>query len=684
MTVCSTCPITSTCRTVSYARRVIFQKLMWIGIVALEAGCSQKPSQKALIGLTGSIFNTEIVTVSAPLSPDDPKLKPKNESENLPMQAIIGIIVGAVVITLMIVGVVGYKCFKKRKARKLEAINSTCHSRFGAVDIPAPLDGAYSEYKPEPVVEFAQWDEDYMMKEIRTDSRTSGHSKVSSISSEGSSERLNPERGHARNNSGLGDSTHNDRPQEASMPSQEQPVQQERLEPGLQPRARPTAVSPVPELNSTHINPLRMNSYTGPSGSVAQPKPSVAAVGVAITAPVTRDTPTPPQFIPAPPRSTPTPPHHTPTPPLAQPQARSARQSHIPPPLNLQNAHAYVPGAHIQHSPRPGYASSIISSTSTTFSPDVYHSPPPSYQSPVGATFNHHSAQRREQTRPAAPLPTYNPADYAPKPTNPYHQLQPQFNTQHRSYSPAPAQSSRLAFHRPQRSVASTSSRFSFVPSTHAPSQPPPPRPQTKHQSVPKQKDSAVPIISLPIPAPKRQTVDLRNLVGMNLKQHISPENDEVPAMPKLKGQDVELPKGLDRTESLLAKSSPPFRSLARNLNPEAAMTLPPAEKAAPPGLDEGTIQVQRPDSRASYRGRSASRPRRESLPQTHDSQRDRSGNRLRYRSRSRDVDLEGGDGRKKKAFSFGFRGQDAASAVDERSPQSGATTDVEQWPGKM
>ena len=112
-------------------------------------------------------------------------------------------------------------------------------------------------------------------------------------------------------------------------------------------------------------------------------------------------------------------------------------------------------------------------------------------------------------------------------------------------------------------------------------------------------------------------------------------------------------------------------------------MTLTPTEKKSPPlGLDEGTIQVQRPDSRASYRGRSASRPRRESLPRTQGA-RETSGSRVRYRSRSRDVDLEGGDGRKKKAFSFGFRGQDALSAVD--SPESGnRSTDVEQWPGKM
>lgn len=617
------------------------------------------------------MFATEIVTISAALSPNDQRLKPKNEG--LPIQAIIGIIVGAVVISLITLGVVGWKCYKKHKARKLENINSKCRSRYGAVDIPTPLDGAYSEYKPEPVVEVAPWDEDYMMKEMRSDSRTSGHTKMSSVSSEGSSERLNPDKSQGRNDSGLGMTARTETPHEVIRPSAEQPPQQERAATVAQPRA----ISPKTERNSQHINPLRMNSYTTPSSNT-QSRHSVTVVGVAVTAPGPVEMPEPsqfmpPRFTPTPPRHDPTPPSQTPTPPPAQPRTLSARQTHVPPPLNLQSTNAYVPGAHVQPSPRPGYATSVISSTSTTFSPGVYHSPPPSYQSPVRATFNQ---------RPAAPLPTYNPADYAPKPTNPYHQLKPQFNTQQRSYSPAPAQPSRLAYHRAQPSVGSTSSRFSFAPSIHQPS-PPPSRAQPKQQSVPKQKDSAVPIIALPVPAPKRQTVDMRNLVGMNLKQHISPENDDVPAMPQRHG--VELPKSLDRTESLLAKSSPPFRSLARNLNPEAAMSIPTAQRS-PPTLDEGTIQVQRPDSRASYRGRSASRPRRESLPRTQSS-RDQSGSRGRHRSRSRDVDLEGGDGRKKKAFSFGFRGQDLASpksAVDERSPQSGATTDVEQWPGKM
>ena len=592
------------------------------------------------------------------------------------MQAIIGIIVGGVVITLMITGVVGWKCWKKRQARKLADLNSKCHSRFGAVDIPAPLEGAYSEYKPEPVVETAPWDEEYMMKEMRADSRTSERTKQSSVSSDDSSGRLNPQKDQTRTNSKQAPASQDNSSRQTTRLEKEPVTQQVRPEHAPQPRA----VSPEPDRNPTQINPLRMNSFQ-------QHRASISSVGVAVTAPESVDMPTPSQFLPPSstptrPRQTPTPPQPTPAPPPPPPpqsQPRTARSK--PSPLNLNRGSTYVPGDHVQPSPGPGYASSIISSTSTTFSPGVYHSPPPQYQSPVHTTFTQ-LTQLRPNQRPAAPLPTYNPADYAPKPTNPYHKPQSQFNTQQRSYSPAPAQQPTRAFHKPQPSVASSSSRFSFAASSHTTSQPPQPKskPQPK-QLVPKQKDSPVPIIALPIPAPKRQTVDLRNLVGMNLKQHISPENDDVPSMPS-RSPDVDLPMGLDRTESLLAKSSPPFRSLARNLNPEAAMTLPPTEKSPPLGLDEGTIQVQRPDSRASYRGRSASRPRRESLPRTQDV-RESSGSRVRYRSRSRDVDLEGGDGRKKKAFSFGFRGQDALSAVD--SPESGnRSTDVEQWPGKM
>lgn len=595
------------------------------------------------------------------------------------MQAIIGIIVGAVIITLMIIGVVGWKCWKKRKVRKLADMNSKCHSRFGAVDIPAPLDGAYSEYKREPVVEVAPWDEDYMMKEMRLDSRTSEHTKQSSISSDNSNGSLNPQKDQTKAISKQASATQNEPSQHTKRPSQESVVQKVRSDPS----PKLSAASPEPERSLSQINPLRMNSFQ-------QHRASVVSVGVAVTAPHPVDMPTPSQFLP--PRFTPTPPRHTPTPPQltrippppAQLQARSTRSARKPPLLTLNNAQSNT-STQAQSSPQLRDVSSIISSTSTTFSPGVYHSPPPSYQSPVRSTFTQ-TNQLRPQQRPTIPLAAYNPADYASKPTNPYKRPQPQFNTQQRSYSPSPLQPSHMAFHLPQASVASTSSRFSFASSIHMPSPPPPP-PQPKQQLVPKQNDNAVPIIAMPIPAPKRKTVDMRNLVGMNLKQHISPDEEDVPAMPTLRSQEADS-KGLDHTESLLAKSPPPFRTLARNLNPEVAMTLPEAEKRPAPTLDEGTIQVQRPDSRASYRGRSVSRPRRENIPHEQGSQdrsgRDRPGSRrLSFRSRSRDVDLEGGDGRKRALFSFGFRGQDALNAVD--SPESGnRSTDVEQWPGKM
>ena len=155
-------------------------------------------------------------------------------------------------------------------------------------------------------------------------------------------------------------------------------MQQVRTEPAPQPRA----VSPEPDRNPTQVNPLRMNSFQ-------QHRASIASVGVAVTAPEPIDMPTPSQFLP--PRfhptlrHTPTPPQPTPNPPPQQPQPRAARSK--PNPLNLNRGSTYVSGDLVQPSSRPEYASSIISSTSTTFSPGVYHSPPPQYQSPVRSTF---------------------------------------------------------------------------------------------------------------------------------------------------------------------------------------------------------------------------------------------------------------------------------------------------------
>ena len=146
-----------------------------------------------------------------------------------------------------------------------------------------------------------------------------------------------------------------------------------------------------------------------------------------VTAPQPVDMPTPsqfllPRFVPAASRHTPTPPQATPTPPPpAQRQARSTRSARKPPPLTFNNAKSNASTAQAQPSPRPGYSSSMISSTSTTFSPGVYHSPPPSYQSPVRSTFNQ-TTQICPQQRSAIPLANYNPADYAQKATNPYHQ----------------------------------------------------------------------------------------------------------------------------------------------------------------------------------------------------------------------------------------------------------------------
>lgn len=345
---------------------------------------------------------------------------------------------------------------------------------------------------------------------------------------------------------------------------------------------------------------------------------------------------------------------------------------------------------HVQPSPKPGYASSIASSTSTVFSPDVYTTPPPYLQTSRPSSTSNYRPQY-----PVVPLPTYNPAAYVSQTHQQrinlpnYSQKQPppqkqqrfqerqrlptdQYQNAHSElplrYTPYPYAAS--SPHRPPKSHVSTPKE---VQATH--------RSTSSQSSVSKMATNIVPTISLPIPAPKRTTMDMRSLVGMGLNTHVKPEQDlEANRLPEKgsKGEagipsspkrfSFELPPGLDRTDSLIRRSSSPFRERARNSSLKRMTTRPQQNEENQQLIQKTKTETKRREreerytvkrssslvrsvSRSSFRGRSTSRPRRDGMgAESPDRDRKRSESRRRLMA----------ENNSKAGFSFGFKGQDS------------------------
>ncbi|KFY75315.1 hypothetical protein V499_04705 [Pseudogymnoascus sp. VKM F-103] len=143
----------------------------------------------------------------------------------------------------------------------------------------------------------------------------------------------------------------------------------------------------------------------------------------------------------------------------------------------------------------------------------------------------------------------------------------------------------------------------------------------------------------MPIPAPRRDTMDMRSFIGLGISTS-SPNTVPVPASVPISAVQSDGPVPLSRNASL--------RELAAKLLPRAG-NGEEGEKA-----EEGVRQDR-------GRRRSGSRPRRE---------------RSESRTRLRDGGFEG------ERRQFEFRGQDAVGR-ETVSPLSAAES-VEQWPGKM
>ncbi|OHW91731.1 hypothetical protein CSPAE12_09713 [Colletotrichum incanum] len=83
-------------------------------LIALGAGCQQRPDPGKLVGLNDTVFTKGIITV---IDPKDAAKFGKDDNPVLPTTAIVGIVIGALVAFLFVAGCTFIQC-RKRKARR--------------------------------------------------------------------------------------------------------------------------------------------------------------------------------------------------------------------------------------------------------------------------------------------------------------------------------------------------------------------------------------------------------------------------------------------------------------------------------------------------------------------------------------------------------------------------------------
>ncbi|WQF79792.1 hypothetical protein CDEST_04806 [Colletotrichum destructivum] len=83
-------------------------------LIALGAGCKQRPDPGKLVGLNDTVFTKGMITV---IDPKDAETPEKDESPGLSTTAIVGIVIGSVVALVLVAGC-AFIQYRKRKARR--------------------------------------------------------------------------------------------------------------------------------------------------------------------------------------------------------------------------------------------------------------------------------------------------------------------------------------------------------------------------------------------------------------------------------------------------------------------------------------------------------------------------------------------------------------------------------------
>ncbi|TPX09680.1 uncharacterized protein E0L32_009153 [Thyridium curvatum] len=117
-------------------------------LVALEAGCLQKPNPGEILGLSGSVFSSSVITIVDPATMTKPAEPAKPPA--LATTAIVGIAVGAVVVIAAVAGFI-FICYRKRRARRLSG-----NSPKGTAESLSSSDGGWApQHRPKSSLSFA-------------------------------------------------------------------------------------------------------------------------------------------------------------------------------------------------------------------------------------------------------------------------------------------------------------------------------------------------------------------------------------------------------------------------------------------------------------------------------------------------------------------------------------------------
>ncbi|CZT52194.1 uncharacterized protein RSE6_13466 [Rhynchosporium secalis] len=114
-------------------------------LVALRAGCTERPTSGLVVGLNSTLFTKDEVAITYPQGS-----KPRKKHKNLSTGAIIGIAVGCGLLLLATLAIVFVCLMKRRNANRLKLLQSPLHERYGAENITAPNSGAYSSPQTSP------------------------------------------------------------------------------------------------------------------------------------------------------------------------------------------------------------------------------------------------------------------------------------------------------------------------------------------------------------------------------------------------------------------------------------------------------------------------------------------------------------------------------------------------------
>ncbi|KAI6710780.1 LPXTG-domain-containing protein [Diplocarpon mali] len=114
-------------------------------LVALQAGCAQRPASGIVTGLNSTVFTKNEVVITSPQNPVSTK-----KDRGLSTETLIGMAVGCGVVLLLLVAAAFVCARKRRTARRLRQLQSPLHERFGADNITAPHSGAYSSPQTSP------------------------------------------------------------------------------------------------------------------------------------------------------------------------------------------------------------------------------------------------------------------------------------------------------------------------------------------------------------------------------------------------------------------------------------------------------------------------------------------------------------------------------------------------------